>query len=495
MNNIVPVILSGGAGTRLWPMSRQDYPKQFLNLLGDRSLIGDTVVRLDAIPGLGTPIIVGNEAHRFLMAQHLVDAGHWPCSVILEPKGRNTAPAIAIAALHASQNGADPLLLVMPADHVIRDAEAFRSAVLETAELATNGHLVTFGIVPEAPETGYGYICADTELPGSHSRNISAFVEKPDRATAEHYVASGNYFWNSGIFLFRASTLLQELEQHAPDILACCLRSYNQAERNGTFVQLADKPFTDCRSESIDYAIMENTSKGVVRPVSMGWSDVGSWESLWQVQPKDEQGNAISGPVISQDCESSYIHAGERMVAVLGVKDLIVVDTDDALLIADRSRAQDVKKLAERAKSLEAEQVSPHRTVHRPWGYYRSIDAQERFQVKRIGVNPGGKLSLQMHHHRAEHWIVVRGTAKVTIDDRVFVLKENESTYIPIGAKHRLENPGCIRLELIEVQSGSYLGEDDIVRFDDIYGRETPKLEQVATPEANVRRIPVPSAA
>ena len=494
--NIVPVILSGGAGTRLWPMSHQDYPKQFLNLLGDRSLIGDTVIRLDAIEGLGTPIIVCNEAHRFLVAQHLVEAGrHWPCGVILEPKGRNTAPAIAIAALHASQNGADPLLLVMPADHVIREREAFRAAVLDTAELASNGHLVTFGIVPETPETGYGYICADTELPESHARNISAFVEKPDRATAEQYVASGNYFWNSGIFLFRASTLLQELEQQAPDILACCQQSYSEAERNGPFVQLAEKPFTDCRSESIDYAVMENTRKGVVRPVTMGWSDVGSWESLWQAHPKDDQGNAITGQVISVDCESSFIRAGKRMVAVLGVKDLIVVDTDDALLIADRSRAQDVKMLAERARTLEPEQVNRHRTVHRPWGDYRSIDAQERFQVKRIGVNPGGKLSLQMHHHRAEHWIVVRGTAKVTIDDRVFVLKENESTYIPIGAKHRLENPGRIRLELIEVQSGSYLGEDDIVRFDDIYGRETPKLEQVATPEASVRRIPVPSAA
>jgi mannose-1-phosphate guanylyltransferase/mannose-6-phosphate isomerase len=480
--NIIPVILSGGAGTRLWPMSHQDHPKQFLNLLGDRSLISDTVTRLDAIEGLDTPIVVCNEAHRFLVAQHLVDAGHWPCGVILEPVGRNTAPAIAIAALHARRDGADPLLLVMPADHVIRDREAFGAAVLDTAVLAADGRLVTFGIVPEAPETGYGYIRAGAALPEGTARSIAAFVEKPDKATAAQYVASGDYFWNSGIFLFRASALLQELAEHAPDILACCQQSYGEAECNGPYVKLAAQPFTNCRGESIDYAIMENTSKAVVRAVAMGWNDVGSWDSLWHVHPKDDSGNAISGPAVAVDCETSFIRAGERTLAVLGLKDLVVVDTDHALLIADRSRAQDVKLLAERARKIEAGQVNSHRTVHRPWGYFRSIDAQERFQVKRIGVNPGAKLSLQMHHHRAEHWIVVRGTAKVTIDDRVFVLKENESTYIPIGARHRLENPGKIRLELIEVQSGSYLGEDDIVRFDDDYGRETPKRPGTPAP-------------
>ena len=489
---IVPVVLSGGVGTRLWPMSHQDHPKQFLTLLGDRSLISDTVTRLDAIEGFGTPIIVCNEAHRFLVAQHLLDAGHWPCDVILEPIGRNTAPAIAIAALHAMHDGADPLLLIMPADHVIRDREAFRQAVLDTAALAAEGHLVTFGIVPEAPETGYGYICAGAELPGSHARSVAAFVEKPDQATAEHYLASGDYFWNSGIFLIRASTVLQELEQHSPDILGCCKQSYSLAEVKAPYVSLDKKSFAGCRSESIDYAIMEHTQKAVVRPVSMGWSDVGSWESLWQAYPKDDDGNAINainGQVIAVDCESSYIHAGERTVAVLGLKNVVVVDTEQGLLIADRSRAQDVKLLAERAKVADPDKVSRHRTVHRPWGTYRSIDAQERFQVKRISVNPGAKLSLQMHHHRAEHWIVVHGIAKVTIDERVFVLKENESTYIPIGSTHRLENPGRIRLELIEVQSGSYLGEDDIVRFDDVYGRVVPAegapaVERRAAPPA-----------
>jgi mannose-1-phosphate guanylyltransferase/mannose-6-phosphate isomerase len=462
-------------------MSHQDHPKQFLNLLGDKSLISDTVTRLDAIEGLDTPIVVCNEAHRFLVAQHLVDAGHWPCSVILEPAGRNTAPAITIAALHAQRSGEDPLLLVMPADHVIRDRDAFRQAVLDTAGLAENGALITFGVVPEAPETGYGYIRAGAALPDSTTRSIVAFVEKPDRETAEGYVSSGDYFWNSGIFLIRAGTLLQEMELHAPDILEACRKSYGAAEHNGPFVQLDAATFANCRADSVDYAIMERTSRAVVRPVSMEWNDVGSWESLWQVHAKDTGGNAISGEVIAVDAESSFVRAGDRMLAVLGIKDLVVVDTDHAVLVAHRSRAQDVKRLAEQARLTGAERSNRHRMVHRPWGTYRSIDVQERFQVKRISVNPGAKLSLQMHHHRAEHWVVVHGTAKVTIDDRVFVLKENESTYIPIGARHRLENPGRIRLELIEVQSGSYLGEDDIVRFDDDYGRETPALPLAAS--------------
>lgn len=468
---IVPVVLSGGVGARLWPMSHKDHPKQFLSLLGDRSLISDTVTRLDALEGFAAPVIVCNEAHRFLVAQHLMEAGQWPCDVILEPVGRNTAPAIATAALHATRGGEDPLLLIMPADHVIRDRETFLRAVLDTAEIAYAGQLVTFGIVPETPDTGYGYIRSGAVVPGSHARSVAAFVEKPDQPTAEKYLASGDYFWNSGIFLIRAGTVLREMEQHAPDILESCKISYGAAEFKGPYVSLDNRSFTECRSESIDYAIMEHTQQAVVRPVSMGWSDVGSWESLWQAHPKDGNDNAIKGEVIAVDCESSYIHAGEHMVAVLGLKNLIVVDTEHGLLIADKSRSQDVKLLAERAHVVDPEKVNRHRTVHRPWGFYRSVDAQERFQVKRITVNPGAKLSLQMHHHRAEHWIVVQGTAKVTIDDRVFVVKENESTYIPIGATHRLENPGRIRLELIEVQSGSYLGEDDIVRFDDVYGR------------------------
>lgn len=479
--NMVPVILSGGAGTRLWPLSHQDHPKQFLDLIDhEHSLLCNTVSRLDGMEGLGAPIIVSNEAHRFMVAKHLADAGRWPCDVILEPKGMNTAPAIAIAAMLANQDGSDPLLLVKPADHVISDNEAFKDAVSDMVPLASDGYLATFGIVPDAPESGYGYIRAASSVADSTARHIDAFVEKPDRTTAEAYLAAGNYYWNSGIFLFRASAFLNELGQYAPDILEACQIAYAAARREGTFLTLSDATFGHCRSESIDYAVMEHTRKGVVRPVSMGWSDIGSWDSLWQVHDKDGTSNAIDGHVVAIDCESCYLRSSERTIAALGVKDLIVVDTEHALLIADRSRAQDVKLLAERVLASQPEKVSRRRIAHRPWGHYRSIDIQERFQVKRITVNPGGKLSLQMHHHRAEHWVVVRGTAKVTIDDRVFVLQENESTYIPIGAIHRLENPGRISLELIEVQTGSYLGEDDIIRIEDVYGRDEPLLLAVA---------------
>jgi mannose-1-phosphate guanylyltransferase/mannose-6-phosphate isomerase len=469
--NIVPVILSGGAGTRLWPLSQQDHPKQFLNLLGGQSMISDTVTRLGSIEGLGTPIVVCNLAHRFLVAQHLQDAGQWPSEVILEPCARNTAVAITLAALHARRDGADPLLLVMPADHVVRDRAAFREAVLDTAPLARDGALVTFGIVPDAPETGYGYIRSGDARPGGGARDIAAFVEKPDLATAQRYLASGDYFWNSGIFFMRAGTVLAEMHLHAPDILANCVQSHRAAARSGSFVQPEQRSFSACRPESFDYAVMEHTRNAVVRPVSMGWNDVGSWESLWQAHAKDADGNAITGDPLVMDCERSFVRGGDRLMATLGVKDLVIVDTDHAVLVAHRSRAQDVKKLAERAERLDAGRRDRHRTVHRPWGTYRSIDAQERFQVKRISVNPGAKLSLQMHHHRAEHWVVVRGTARVTIDDQVFDLVENQSAYVPQGAKHRLENPGRSLLEIIEVQSGSYLGEDDIVRFDDDYGR------------------------
>jgi mannose-1-phosphate guanylyltransferase/mannose-6-phosphate isomerase len=462
-------------------MSHQDHPKQFLNLLGDRSLISDTVTRLGAIENLGTPLVICNLAHRFLVAQHLLDAGHWPCDVILEPFGRNTAAAIAMAALHARFDGDDPLLLIMPADHVVNDCIAFRQAVLDTAELAQDGALVTFGIVPDGAETGYGYIRAGAARGSSRARQIEAFVEKPDRATAQRYVDSGNYFWNSGIFFIRASAILREMEALAPDIMVASERSYLAAQNGGHFIQLDEPTFGECRAESFDYAVMERTRNAVVRPVSMGWSDVGSWESLWQVRPKDEDGNAVSGDALLMDCKRSYVHGGERLMATLGVEDLVIVDTESAVLVAHRSRAQDVKKLAERAALLESPRRDRNRTVHRPWGTYRSIDAQERFQVKRISVNPGAKLSLQMHHHRAEHWVVVRGTARVTIDDRVFLLSENESAYIPVGARHRLENPGRSQLEIIEVQSGSYLGEDDIVRFDDDYGRATSPALQSGT--------------
>jgi mannose-1-phosphate guanylyltransferase/mannose-6-phosphate isomerase len=398
--------------------------------------------------------------------------------VILEPCGRNTAVAITMAALHKRHQESDPLLLIMPADHVVRDRLAFRQAVMDTAGLALDGALVTFGIIPEHAETGYGYIRAGSLRAGTRARDITAFVEKPDRATAERYLASGDYFWNSGIFLIRASAVLEEVARYAPDILEACEHSYRTAERSGSFVQPDAKSFAACRAESFDYAVMERTQQAVVRPVSMGWSDIGSWDSLWQAHAKDDAGNAVTGDALHVDTQRCFLRAGDRTLAALGVEDLVVVDTDHAVLIAHRSRSQDVKKLAERFTQIETTRRDRHRTVHRPWGTYRSIDSQDRFQVKRISVNPGAKLSLQMHYHRAEHWVVVRGTARVTIDDRVFVLSENESTYIPLGARHRLENPGRSQLELIEVQSGNYLGEDDIVRFDDDYGRATaPKLQ------------------
>lgn len=477
---IKPVILSGGAGTRLWPSSQADRPKQFLKLVDDEcSLLCQTVRRLEALDVVDLPIVVANVAHRFIVAQELSAAGQWPCDVILEPEGRNTAPALAHAAIHAMSEGEDPLLLVMPADHLIGDSAAFGQEVEQMMPAASDGHLITFGVVPQYAETGYGYIRAGESLPNTRARIVSAFVEKPDHDTAEAYCASGDYFWNSGIFLFRASMFLEELGEYAPDILHCCHESYSSSGREDAFTVLSREVFGNCRRESIDYAVMEHTRRGLVRPMNVGWSDVGSWDSLWQVSEKDQAGNAMKGHVMAVDCESCYMQSAERTIAALGVKDLVVVDTETTLLIADRQRAQDVKALAEHAPRSQPESITQRRTTHRPWGYYRSIDLQQRSQVKRITVHAGAKLSLQMHHHRAEHWIVVRGTAKVTIDNRVFVLRENESTYIPIGAKHRLENPGQISLEVIEIQTGSYLGEDDIVRFDDVYGRGTPPTEAV----------------
>jgi mannose-1-phosphate guanylyltransferase/mannose-6-phosphate isomerase len=464
-------------------MSNRDHPKQFLNLLGNHSLIRETVSRLEALESLADPIIVCNNAHRLLVAQHMRDAGRWPCSVILEPEGRNTAPAIAMAALHAAQTDPDAVLLIMPADHVIADPAEFKRAILDMVQLARDGALITYGIVPSAPETGYGYIRSGAAVAGTRALRIDAFVEKPDAETAQGYLKSGDYFWNSGIFMATAGTVLREMQAHAPDILECCQASFELATRDASYIQLELTRFMSCRSESFDYAVMEKTQSAVIRPVSMGWNDVGSWDSLWQVHDKDESGNAVMGDVTAIESSGNFVRAGERRVAMLGVEDLVVVDTDHTLLIAHRSRSQEVKLLAQQMPEFPpAVKAGQTETVHRPWGCYKSVDAQERFQVKRISVDPGAKLSLQLHHHRAEHWVVVRGTARVTIDDRVVMLKENESTYIPIGSMHRLENPGRIRLEVIEVQTGSYLGEDDIVRFDDDYGRETAR--QVAEPQA-----------
>jgi mannose-1-phosphate guanylyltransferase / mannose-6-phosphate isomerase len=469
MTALIPVILSGGSGSRLWPLSREAHPKQFLPLVGDKTLLQDTWLRLRGLPGASAPIVVANEEHRFLVAEQLMQIGVKPAALILEPVGRNTAPAIAVAALQAIADGSDPVLVVLPSDHVIRDEAAFRAAIVAAMPAAEAGRLVTFGIVPSGPETGYGYIKAG---PGDGVRPVARFVEKPDLATAQQYVSSGEYFWNSGMFAFRASRYLEELGKTQPAMVASARDALAKARRDADFLRLDKDAFAACPSDSIDYAVMEKTDAASVLPIGVGWNDVGSWSALWEVSPQDEDGNAHRGDVLSIDSRNTLVMSERRMVAVLGLDDIVVVDTDDALLIAKRDNVQQVKDIVNRLKADKRPQATWHRKVYRPWGNYDSIDHGERFQVKRIVVKPGAALSLQMHHHRAEHWIVVTGTARVTCDDKVFMLSENQSTYIPLGSKHRLENPGVVPVELIEVQSGSYLGEDDIVRFEDVYGRD-----------------------
>ena len=468
MTILQPVLLSGGSGTRLWPLSREAYPKQFLPLAGDDTMLQATWLRVAGIAG-AAPIVVANEEHRFLVAEQLRQVGAPTAAILLEPLGRNTAPAIAAAALQATIDGADPLLLVLPSDHVIVKADAFRGAVRAASAAAEQGALVTFGIVPAAPETGFGYIqAADAEIAGV--RRVARFVEKPDIATARSYLADGGYYWNSGMFLFRASRYLQELERFRPDVLVATRQAFERAKRDGDFIRLDKDAFAACPADSIDYAVMERTDAAAVLPVDIGWSDLGSWAALWDVATRDADGNATIGDVIAVDSRNSYVH-GRRLVALVGVDDLVVVDTDDAVLVARKDRVQDVKDVVARLKHEHRSQAALHREVHRPWGSYDSVDVGARFQVKRIKVKPGARLSLQSHTQRAEHWIVVSGTARVTRDNDVFELHANQSTYIPIGARHRLENPGTQMLELIEVQSGDYLGEDDIVRYDDVYGR------------------------
>ena len=468
MTVIQPVILSGGSGTRLWPLSRSAHPKQFLPLDGDRSMLQDTWGRVAPIAG-APALVVANEEHRFMVAEQLRQTGCVDATILLEPVGRNTAPAIAVAALEAQVNGQDPLLLVLPSDHVVRDEAAFREAIVAAAAAAEAGHLVTFGIVPTGPETGYGYIRAG-EGTGA-ARPVASFVEKPDHETAVGYVASGQYYWNSGMFMFRASRYIAELQRSQPDMVAAARTALERARRDADFVRLDPEAFAESPSDSIDYAVMEKTADAVVVPMAAGWNDVGSWAALWQIAEQDGDGNAHHGDVLARDCRNSLAWADGRLVALLGLDDVIVVDTADALLVAHRDKAQGVKDIVEALKRAGRPEASWHRKVYRPWGAYDSIDLGERFQVKRITVKPGATLSLQMHHHRAEHWIVVSGTARVTRGEDTFLLTENQSTYIPIGVTHRLENPGQLPLELIEVQSGSYLGEDDIVRFDDVYGR------------------------
>jgi mannose-1-phosphate guanylyltransferase / mannose-6-phosphate isomerase len=476
---LTPVILSGGAGTRLWPLSRELYPKQLLALTGERTMIQETALRLEGLAA-APPVIVCNEAHRFLVAEQMRELGIEPQAIVLEPVGRNTAPAIALAA-HAALKAsgakaeADPLLLVLPADHVIRDVPAFHKAVQAALGAAEQGQLVTFGIVPTAAETGYGYIQIEKGQRGAASGGafrIARFIEKPSAPVAADFVASGDYYWNSGMFLFGARRYLAELKRLAPGISRACAEAFAAATADLDFTRIDRKLFEACPADSIDYAVMEKTSDAVVVPLAAGWSDVGSWAALHEASEPDARGNVSRGDVIFEDSEGCYLYAESRLVSAVGLKDHVVVETKDAVLVAPRNRVQDVKKLVSKLKEQGRYEHSLHREVFRPWGSYDSIENGPRFQVKRLKVKPGAVLSLQLHHHRAEHWIVVSGTARVTRGDEVFLLEENQSTYIPIGVKHRIENPGKIALHIIEVQSGSYLGEDDIVRLEDHYGRK-----------------------
>lgn len=466
-----PVILSGGSGSRLWPLSRQNQPKQFLTLIGDRSLYQETALRANALPDVQAPVTVCSEDHRFMVGEQLQEIGLAHGGILLEPMARNTAPAIALAALHLLADDADATMLVLPADHLIEDEIAFRDAVALAAVLADQDWLVTFGIQPDAPETGYGYI-ARGENVGEGGYRVGRFVEKPDLLTAQSYLDEGTYVWNSGMFLFKAQRYLDELGLHAPAILAAATRAYRSAKSDLDFIRVGREAFEASPDDSIDYAVMENTDRAAVVPVTCGWSDIGSWSSLWSAAERDGDGNRHDGDVLSIDTRNSLVRASDgRMIATIGVEDLIIVDTPDATLVARKDRVQDVKKVVDLIKAAGRQEHLFHRKVYRPWGSYDAIDFGDRFQVKRIVVKPGAALSLQKHHQRAEHWIVVSGVAEVTCDDRVFDLHENQSTYIPLGSVHRLRNLGTTPVELIEVQSGSYLGEDDIVRLEDVYGR------------------------
>ena len=469
---LVPAILSGGAGSRLWPLSRELHPKQLLPLTGDRTMLQQTSARLAGLAGLAPAVVVCNEAHRFMVAEQLRLQGASPAAIILEPVGRNTAPAIALAA-HAAiaTAGQDALLLVLPADHVIKDTKAFQAAVLQAQGAALAGNLVAFAVVPNKPETGYGYIRRGAARDGAYA--IAQFVEKPDAARAAEFLRSGDYFWNSGMFLFRAARYLEELQSLAPDIAACCAEAWDGASRDMDFTRVPASTFERCRSESIDYAVMEKTHSAAMVPLDAGWSDVGSWSSLKEALTPDSDGNVLQGDVVAVDSQRCFLLSESRMIATVGLCDHIVVETKDAVLVVPSSRVQDVKHIVAKLKQDGRGEHALHREVFRPWGSYDSIEQGERFQVKRLTVKPGASISLQLHHHRAEHWIVVSGTARITRNDDVFLLEENQSTFIPIGATHRIENPGKIPLHIIEVQSGSYLGEDDIVRFADDYGRSS----------------------
>ena len=468
---LYPVILSGGSGSRLWPLSREHYPKPLLPLVSEQTLLQETACRLDSIAGLGDAVYVCNEEHRFLVAEQVTQLDRSPATIILEPEGRNTAPALTLAALYLVQQDPDAAMVVMPADHVMQQPRQFVEAVERGAVLAQEGALVTFGIIPDAAETGYGYIKRGAGMADDTAFAVARFVEKPDQQTAGQYLAEGGYYRNSGIFLMRADSWLDEIKQYRPDILTACRKALGEGVEDHDFFRVNQAAFLACPGDSIDYAVMEKTGRAVVVPIDAGWSDVGAWSALWNVCPRDSEGNVIQGDVIAEDTHDALLLAEHRCIATVGLDNIIVVETADAVLVANKDKAQGVKKVVSRLKAQSREECKTHRQVYRPWGSYEGIDEGARFQVKRLSVKPGAQLSLQMHHHRAEHWVVVKGTARVTCGDQVFNLHENESTYIPMGEKHRLENPGNIPLEVIEIQSGSYLGEDDIVRFEDVYDR------------------------
>ena len=470
---LVPVILCGGTGTRLWPLSRASYPKQYWPLAGqgDDTLLQQTQQRLEGLPQLAPPLLICNEDHRFIVAEQLRQIGVEPAGILLEPLGRNTAPAVAIAALQATASGADPLLLILAADHVINSPERFRATVAAGIPAAEAGRLVTFGIVPTAPETGYGYIEAAQPLDPIAPVPIARFVEKPDLATAEAFLATGRFTWNSGMFLFRASAILSELERLAPEVVSACRAALDQDSPDLEFLRLEREAFANCPNVALDVAVMEKTDRGDVLPLDADWSDVGSWGALWETGEHDAAGNVLRGRVISENSRNCYLRSEHRLVVGLGVEDLVVVETDDVVLVAHRDRAQEVKAIVGRLEREGAPESKAHRRIYRPWGHYDGVVEGDRWQVKKIEVKPGASLSLQMHHHRAEHWVVVKGTALVEKNGVEEMVGENQSTYIPLGSRHRLRNPGKIPVELIEVQSGPYLGEDDIVRFEDRYGR------------------------
>ncbi|MCH1554357.1 MAG: mannose-1-phosphate guanylyltransferase/mannose-6-phosphate isomerase [Luminiphilus sp.] len=469
MPRINPVLLCGGVGSRLWPVSREARPKQYLNLIGEQSMLQQTLGRLHGLP-LASPIVVCNEQHRFLVAEQLRQLGIGSPSIVLEPAGRNTAPAIAIAAIEALTKDPEAVLLVLPADHHIADVGVLQSAVNEALTVVDPGRLITFGLIPNRPETGYGYIRCGKVLSGSISELVE-FVEKPNTATAEAYLESGDYVWNSGMFMFRADAYCEALATHQPEMLKICRQAMAAASTDMDFVRPDPELFASCPSDSIDYAVMEKTDRGAVVSLDCGWSDIGAWSALWDAGSSDADGNVAVGDVVLDNSRNSYVRSQSRLVTATGIDDLVIVETADAVMVANRHSVQDVKNIVNTLKAQGRDEAHSHHRVFRPWGSYESLVSAEGFQVKRIIVNPGQRLSLQMHHHRAEHWVVVRGVAEVVNGEETVLLREDQSTYIPIGAKHRLSNLGDVPLELIEVQSGSYLGEDDIVRFEDVYGR------------------------